>query len=278
MPNYVSRMWMRSEEGIAAALYGPSELRTTINGQPVTITQETDYPFRDTITFTCKLAKPNTFTLALRLPEWCGNPNLRINDHEVSIDAKPGTFAPVKREFHDGDIITLRLPMTVTIENWLGGKTAVISRGPLVYSLKIAEKRVESMREPDAIRGILKGNNVQGFPAVEFFPQSEWRYGMESALKTTPEKIQVKESPMTENPFLADSVPVRLAAPLRSLKQWAADWKPILDPPPADLKQSPQNPTDLPTEADLKSPGEIEMMTLVPYGSTHLRLTTLPLI
>ncbi len=113
--------------------------------------------------------------------------------------------------------------MRVTLEEWLGGKAAVIRRGPLVYSLKIAEKRVESMHEPDAIRQVLRANEVQGFPAVEFFPQSEWRYGMESAIKTNPDKIEVKESPMPENPFLAESVPVQLSMPLRQLKQWAAD-------------------------------------------------------
>jgi DUF1680 family protein len=36
MPNYVTRMWMRSEEGLAAVLYGPSELH--IHSHPLTIT------------------------------------------------------------------------------------------------------------------------------------------------------------------------------------------------------------------------------------------------
>jgi hypothetical protein len=189
-----------------------------------------------------------------------------------------GTFTEVKRTFRDGDSIALRLPMKVAQEDWFGGSAAVIRRGPLAYSLKIAERRVESTQDPLAIQRVLKGNNIEGFPAIEFFPGSEWRYGVEAGLKDNLDKVQVKESPMTANPFLAETAPVRLSVPMRRLDGWAADWKPVIDPPPADLKQSPKNPTDLPAAAEMQSPGEVEEMTLVPYGATHLRVTTLPVI
>jgi uncharacterized protein len=278
MPNYVARMWMRMDGGLAATLFGPSEVSTDINGQPVTITQETDYPFRDIISFKVKMAKPTTFNFGLRIPEWCNAANLKINGKSAGVESKAGTFAILKREFHDGDKISLQLPMKVELKDWFAGGAVSVERGPLVYSLKIDEKRVESLHEPDAIRHVLKGNNVQGFPALEFFPASEWRYGMASAQKSAPEKFKVIELPMPENPFLADSTPIRIEVPLRALPQWEAAWKPVLEPPPADLKQSQKNPATLPDEAGLQSAGGIRIMTLVPYGSTHLRLTTLPVI
>jgi hypothetical protein len=52
----------------------------------------------------------------------------------------------------------------------------------------------------------------------------------------------------------------------------------VLEPPPPDLKQSPKNPAALPDEAGLQPSGGIKTMTLLPYGSTHLRLTTLPVV
>ena len=278
MPNYVARMWMRSEEGLAAVLYGPSELHTRINGQAITIFEETDYPFRDTVTFTIKLAQPESFCLSLRVPDWCKNSTISVNGGETDTDAAAGNFAVLRREFREGDVIILRLPMRVALEEWFDGKAFVFRRGPLVYSLKIAEERVESRREPDAIRRVLKGNNVQGFPAVEFFPQSEWRYGVDHALKGNLDRIQVKEAPIPENPFLAETVPIQLRAPLRHLSRWAADWKPLISPSPADLKQSPKNPDELPSETDVQSASDVEMVPLVPYGATHLRLTTLPVI
>jgi hypothetical protein len=88
----------------------------------------------------------------------------------------------------------------------------------------------------------------------------------------------VKESPVPDNPFVAESTPVRLTVQLRELPGWAADWKPIVDPLPEDLTQAPKNPAELPSEAELQSPGEVSRMTLIPYGSAHLRLTTFPVI
>jgi len=97
-------------------------------------------------------------------------------------------------------------------------------------------------------------------------------------LKTKPDAVRVEELPMPQNPFLAATAPVRLTVPLRMLAGWAADWKAVLDPPPADPKQAPKNPADLPSEAEMHSVGEVQRMTLLPYGATHLRVTTLPVI
>ena len=278
MPNYVTRMWMRMDGGLAATLFGPSEVKTDINGQPVTITEETDYPFRETISFKIKIAKPATFALGLRIPEWCAAATVTVNGKPSRMDSGAGTFAILKREFQDGDVVALRLPMNVQLKDWFTGGAVSVQRGPLVYSVKIDEKRVESQQEPDAIRHVLKGNNVQGFPAVEFFPASEWRYGMEIVQKNAAHQFKVIESPMPENPFLADNVPVRIEVPLRVLPQWEAAWKPVLEPPPADLKLAPKNPAALPDEAEFQQPGASKTMTLAPYGSTHLRLTTMPVI
>ena len=278
MPNYVTRMWMRMDGGLAATLFGPSKVSVDIGGHPVTITEETDYPFRETISFKIKIAKPATFAFGLRIPEWCDAAGVKINGKSSGIYSKAGTFAMLKREFHDGDKIELQLPMSVQLKEWFAGGAVSVERGPLVYSLKIDEKRVESQHEPDAIRRILKGNNVQDFPAIEFFPASEWRYGMDAAPKSASDKFKVIESPMTENQFVADSVPIRIAVPLRVLPQWEAAWQPVLEPPPTDLKQSPKNPATLPDEAGLQPSGGNKTMTLLPYGSTHLRLTTLPVI
>jgi hypothetical protein len=275
MPNYVTRMWMKADDGLAAGLYGPCEVRTKINGHAVQIVAETEYPFRDTVTFRVKLARPATFSLHLRIPEWCNGATVRVNG-KASAAAAAGAFAIVRREFRDGDAVTLRLPMKVAMEEWFGGKAAVVRRGPLVYSLKIAEKRVESTQEPEAIRRVLKGNEVEGFPAVEFFPQTEWRYGVDAGLKA--EAVRVEELPMPENPFLAATAPVRLTVPLRMLPRWAADWKAVLEPPPTDLKQAPKNPADLPSEAEMHTAGEAQRMTMLPYGATQLRVTTLPVI
>ena len=89
MPNYVTRMWMRMEGGLAATLFGPSEVSTDIGGQSVTITENTDYPFRETISFTIKVSKPATFALGLRIPEWCEAASVKINGKASGVERKP---------------------------------------------------------------------------------------------------------------------------------------------------------------------------------------------
>jgi uncharacterized protein len=278
MPNYVTRMWMRMAGGVAATLYGPCELNTVINGQPVVITEETDYPFRETLTFKVKIAQPTAFAFALRIPEWCSNAALMINGKPAGLECRPGTFVTLQREYRDGDRVELQLPMGVQLKDWFGGRAVSVQRGPLVYSVKIDENWVESQQDPDAIKRALKGNNIQGFPAVEFFPQGEWRYGMDPAQKSAPEKFKVIEAPMPENPFLAESAPVRIEVPLRILPQWATSWRPVIEPASSNLKLAPHNPSSLPDDAEMQAVGEPTVLSLVPYGSTYLRLTTLPVI
>ena len=276
MPNYVARMWLKSPDGVTAALYGPSELRTIVGGQAVTVTEETDYPFRETISFRLHIARPTALALRLRIPGWCDAATVTLNGRATGLACPPGSFVALRREFRDGDTVGLKLPMRVRLESWFGGRAVSVQRGPLVYSLPIDARRVESRRDPAPIRRVLKGNDIQGFPAVEFFPTGEWRYGWDAS--DTPEMFSVREYPMPDNPFDAAVAPVRITARLRVLPQWASSWKSEADAVIADLKTAPHNPAELPADAALRDAGPSKTMILVPYGSTYLRLTTFPLI
>ncbi len=269
MPDYVIRMWMRANDGgLAAVYFGPSEVTTAVNGQKVSVSEQTDYPFRDIISFKIKTAKPVTFNLEFRIPQWCNAATLRVNGAIPSGAQKPGTFASVRREFHDGDTVELKLPMPVRMENWFNNQTVCVTRGPLVFSLKIAERRVEHTNDPANIRPFLAGHDIQGFPEVEFLPESDWRYGVDTALKNRLQKIKVVDSDMTDNPFIEDQTPIHLELPLCLLPDWA----------PATPGVNPGEPSGLPTARQRRAAAQPKIMTLVPYGATHLRLTTLPVV
>ena len=262
MPNYVIRSWMRTDDGgLAAVYYGPGEVTAPVRGESVTITEETDYPFRDTILFRLKIAKPLTFNLQLRIPAWCPEATIEVNGKSLDAPAKVGTFVAIKREFRNGDVASLKLAMPVQVEDWFKHQGVTVTRGPLVYSLKIAEQRVEHTRDPDNIKPFLSGHEIRGFPEVEFMAGSDWRYGFDPKLKNDLQQIKVVESVMPENPFIADQTPVHLELPLSHLPGWAANLT---------------EPSGLP--AALSVSGSPVTMTLIPYGATHLRLTTLPLV
>lgn len=69
-PYYVQSMWLKDAEGLVAALPGPCQLLTLVNGTKVSIAENTTYPYSNTITYEVSASKPVTFTLKIRIPEW----------------------------------------------------------------------------------------------------------------------------------------------------------------------------------------------------------------
>jgi len=272
MPNYVIRMWMRAQnDGLAAVYYGPSEVAATVGGQRIIITEETDYPFRDRIAFRIKTARPVQFDLQFRIPEWCSNATLQVNGRLLDATSNAGTFTHLNREFHDGDVVDLKLPMPIQVEKWFHDQSVSLTRGPLVYALKIEAQRVEHTNDPAEIKPFLLGREIRGFPEVEFLPQSDWRYGFSKSLNHDLSDIKVVESGMTDNPFIAGQTPVRLEVPLSHLPGWATE-------PKNQSSSLPVEPAGLPTNAQQATTDSRAVKTFVPYGATYLRLTTLPLI
>ncbi len=269
MPNYVIRMWMRAADGgLAAVYYGPSEVTTPVGGQPVTITEETDYPFRDSVSFRFKTANPVNFDFQFRIPQWCDGATVQLNGQTESEAGQPGTFASLHREFHDGDVVALKLPMAVRIENRFNDQCVSVARGPLVFSLKIDELTVEHTNDPPDIRALLGGHDIKGFPELEFLPRSDWRYGFDAGLTNHLQDIKVVESGMTDNPFIESETPLHLEVPLRPLPDWPANTN----------RAYAGEPAGMPTAEERSAAGQPQWMTMVPYGSTYLRLTTLPVV
>ena len=244
LPNFALRQWMRTPDGgVVAALYGPSEFRSTIGDANVSIDEKTDYPFSDSIDFVVHVSKPIEFPLVLRVPGWTTDAQLTVNGKADASLTAPGTFTTLKRTFNDGDTISLHLPMSVTIHPW-ANNTMSIERGPLVYSLKIEEQnQAVPTSRPD-------------FPAWNKRPASAWNY----ALAGGAADVKVVNKTTSGCPWDMSSLPIELRVPAKQITNW---------------KLGPKD-SDPGFEADPKLADKMETVTLVPYGSTCLRLTVFP--
>jgi hypothetical protein len=254
-PKLVASLWMRTPDGgLAVAAYGPSEVRTQIaNGVPVTIAEDTEYPFRDTIAFTITPAHATAFPLLLRIPAWTDRPTIAINGHAVAGTIAPGTFHRVARTWKAGDRVTVTLPMPIRTTRWVNASVA-LSRGPLVFSLKMGEdwrELTHGMKQPA----------ISPSKDWEVLPTTPWNYALVLDPAQPSRSIAVQERPVGASPFSPSGAPIALTIRGRRVPEWTMVEGSAADPPASPVA----------------SREPIEPLTLIPYGAAKLRVTVFPL-
>ncbi len=136
-------MWAHTAQGIAANLFGPSELRTEINGAAVRIEQRTDYPFDLTVGLHIDTDRPVAFRLSLRRPGWA---------REISVDAKgtrseSGGYLHIDAEWEAGDTVRILFAAEPAVREDLLGR-GFVQMGPLVFALPLAGRPIETRQYP----------------------------------------------------------------------------------------------------------------------------------
>ncbi|MGW1963926.1 beta-L-arabinofuranosidase domain-containing protein [Streptomyces sp. NPDC001935] len=246
-PYFTEELWLAGADGgLVAALYAPSRVKATVaGGTTVTVTEETGYPFQDTITLTLSTPRPVRFPLQLRVPGWCTGPQLQVNGVAVTASDGP-SWARIDRTWRDGDTVRLRLPQQARLRSWPGQHGAVsVERGPLTYSLKIGE-RYDRYAGDDA------------FPAYEVHATTGWNYGLLPGTSLTPAGTGTV---VPDQPFTPGTTPVSLSAQARRIPEWIADDEHVVAP----LQDSPA-----------RSDAPVETVTLIPMGAARLRITSFP--
>ena len=127
-------------EGVCVLHYvsGDAEIRLPMGN--VRVSQETNYPWDGDVKITITPPQAAKLTIRVRVPDWCENAKLRVNDEPVDERVEHG-FVSIQRIWEPGDAIRLELPMAVRrvpanpqVQSQ-AGRMAVM-RGPIVYCLE----------------------------------------------------------------------------------------------------------------------------------------------
>lgn len=244
MPNFAIRMWMQDSAGApVATFYGPSTFSWEFDGAELSVTEDTLYPFDGKIDFKFAMNKSVNMPFTFRIPTWCTEATATINGQAVDVELATGSFATIVREWSDGDVLSVVLPMAVTLHQdrqwqWL-------ERGPVTFAYAIPY--TETLESDDK------------FASRTFMPAGDWNY----ALDITPDTLdKIKVVFNGDNGYAYDKPMIELQVPARRISNYSLDCN----------RYTPQVPIYFETS------DSVETISLVPFGTTITRITAFPII
>ena len=254
---FASHLWYQTDDdGIAALAYSPCTVNAQVgvNRTPITIIENTQYPFDDQINFELRTKKAVAFPLKLRIPSWCREATVMLNGRPLRT-APGGQVISISRVWENFDKVTLQLPMEVTTSNW-GRNSRAVERGPLVYALKVAERWEKATHEKEG-------------DYLSVYPTEAWNYGLlQDVVKYPKANLQVKTKPFPKTfKWNLEHAPIEIVASGKQIPGWKAvngvAYQPVTDRTGVYKGQVDD---------------QVKTITLVPYGFTKVRIVAFPVV
>ena len=269
-PYYAEHLVMATADGgLATMLYAANETSALVaDGKNVTLTETTNDPFDDTVTLTLNTEDAVAFPMYLRIPEWAEGASVKVNGVAQPAADAAGKYVCLNREWNDGDVVELTMPMSVSANVWQQNKGSVsVNYGPLTLSLKIDEiSEPHDSRDKDFVQDDShwqEGVDASLWPCYVLRPGSDWNYALKVDKDNLPVEFSVvkKDWPADDFPFTLESVPLEFHAKGVQIPSWGYDETGMTD----------LLPTKYAERSDKETP-----LTLVPMGAARLRIAAFP--
>lgn len=242
-PKFALSIFMKSSDGIVSCSLAPSEVKTEIDGIGVRCELDTQYPFRNTLTYRITAERPVEFTLSVRVPSSASG---------IEVDGKKTEckeFLTFRRVWNETEEIKIKLDFETNIVKRPNDMVCVW-RGPLLYSIAIKEKweivedRVEFVHDTPHI-----------YPYCDYYlyPMSKWNYALAD------DTFSVKENDFVTG-YADELPPVEMTAKMVEIP-WGFNH--------GHCDAVPESREPISDVTDVR---------LVPYGFANLRMTEVPFI
>ena len=132
--DYHNLIYYHDKGNLYVNLFVPSEVAWKGPDGLVTITQETQFPEKDSVHIHVKPKNPGKFGLKIRVPLWADRGiRIKINNEASETTTTPGKWASLERTWICGDTVTLQFDLSPRIEPMTGCVSPVaVLCGPVV--------------------------------------------------------------------------------------------------------------------------------------------------
>jgi DUF1680 family protein len=124
-----------AKEGVYVNLFLPSRVSWIQGDTQCTLTQQTSYPGTDTTQLHLEMARPENFTIYLRIPAWAdAKTRVSVNGTRVEGEVTAGKFFALPRTWKNGDRVEyeIGMPLRVQAVDAQNPQIVALLRGPVV--------------------------------------------------------------------------------------------------------------------------------------------------
>ncbi|MCD6288794.1 MAG: glycoside hydrolase family 127 protein [Candidatus Hydrogenedentes bacterium] len=164
--------YMTGKDKLAINLYETSTFRGNVNGTPVAVHQQTNYPWDGRIAIDLQVNQPTEFDLQLLVPNFVKSGTIQVAGSKQNIPLKAGKYATIHRKWSCNTKILLQFDMPLVVHQ--RNERYALSRGPIVLALEKIQGNAATSQ------------NV--IPDVSSLQQASWKEG-ETGFKTVNQRI-----------------------------------------------------------------------------------------
>lgn len=177
----------------------------------IVLTQKNRFPYEDVTSLSISCGKDVEMGIKIRYPYWMSSPmEIKINSEFIKeVDHEDG-YCNIKRVWNDGDVVEIKTPMSIRLENMPDDKSKIaFFYGPVLLAGVFNREEADSLVEANYLPGLIPGDK----------PLEQWLSSSGEPLRFT---MNVSpQRPIELKPFFTiNSGPYSVYWQLMNNKEW----------------------------------------------------------